>query len=77
MRHYACQARSNDCRFDVTSFSWLPQACYDDGPVVDFLALEAWQWFSTPSGTEPVSLEAVQKKDTPRMYVSWKYHVAH
>jgi hypothetical protein len=54
------QARSNGCRFDVTSFSWLPPACYDDLLVANFLALEPWEWFSDPLGTRPVPLEAIQ-----------------
>jgi len=71
------QARSNGCLFDVVSFSWLPPACYDAVLVDDFLAVEPWEWFLDPLGTQPVLLEAVQRGEGSEMYVSWRYHIVH
>ncbi|KAF6788129.1 hypothetical protein CSOJ01_15099 [Colletotrichum sojae] len=71
------EAHANGCRFDVTSFSWLPPACYDEFIVDDFIASEPREWFLDPSGTRPVPLQTVQRGDIPEMYVSWGYHKAH
>ncbi len=71
------EAQSRGCHFDITSFSWLPPACHDDDLVAEFLALERWEWFLDPAGTQSIPLEEVERGEMAQMYVSWKYHLAH
>jgi len=41
------RALAQGCKFDIVSFSWLPEPCYDAELTAEFLALKAdgWKWY--------------------------------
>ncbi|KAJ4250146.1 hypothetical protein NW762_011957 [Fusarium torreyae] len=38
-------ALSKGCLFDPMSFAWLPDACFDQDLILDFLKAEDWRWY--------------------------------
>lgn len=70
-------AISRGCHFDVTSFSWLPEPCYDKDLAEEFISLTDWHWYRDEAATMEVPLDVVAKGDQRDLFVSMRYHVVH
>lgn len=71
------EARARGCHFDVISFCWLPDACYDAELSAEFLAAHELEWFEDPAKERPLSYEQIITGEHTGLYVNWEYHVAH
>lgn len=76
-------ARARNCSFDLLSFSWLPQQCYDAELTSLFLERN-WTWYRTRTlensvTPEPiaVSQDVVAAGNETVLYVSYRYHIVH
>ncbi|KAK6860975.1 hypothetical protein PG995_004611 [Apiospora arundinis] len=59
------EATARGCQFDVISFSWLPDACYDA------------ELSEAPGQTAAAELRGDHDGEHTGLYVNWEYHVAH
>lgn len=73
----AAEARARGCRFDVMGFLWLPEQCYDQELIDEFVAMREWRFFTDKNKTELVSMEQAKTGEYPILYVSHEYHVRH
>ncbi|KAH7386590.1 hypothetical protein BKA64DRAFT_581059 [Cadophora sp. MPI-SDFR-AT-0126] len=73
----AADAVSLGCHFDVISFAWLPEACYDGELSQQFLALRDWEWFLDSGGMHAVEMGSVLAGDYSQLYVTQEYHMYH
>ncbi|KAI1126940.1 hypothetical protein F5Y10DRAFT_266651 [Nemania abortiva] len=71
------EATERGCRFDVASFCWLPDACYDGGLSEQFDNYRDWEWFLDPDKTQPLSRQQVMTGKYPEVFVRWGYHIRH
>ncbi|KAI1251379.1 hypothetical protein MGN70_005947 [Eutypa lata] len=71
------EARARGCHFDVISFCWLPDACYDAELSSGFLHEHKLEWFEDPAKEQPLSYEEIMTGEHTGLYVNWEYHVAH
>ncbi|KAH8693684.1 hypothetical protein BGW36DRAFT_383520 [Talaromyces proteolyticus] len=72
------EARKRNCSFDLLSFSWQTQECFDSEVINSFLAHPSrpWVYYTSPSANETVAPEVVAQGETVA-YVTWEYHVVH
>ncbi|KAL2062560.1 hypothetical protein VTL71DRAFT_6826 [Oculimacula yallundae] len=74
----AAEARSRNCTFDITSFSWLTPECYEDTLAQEFISWSNWTWYTSedPEDNKQLSFEAANlgEEDT---FVDWNYHMVH
>ena len=75
--HSPTEARALGCHFDIMSFCWLPDKCYDTELSSTFDNLTQWEWFLDPNKTQPVAHEQVMAGEYMGLYVSWEYHLRH
>ncbi|PVH73087.1 hypothetical protein DL98DRAFT_398522, partial [Cadophora sp. DSE1049] len=73
----SAEAVSLGCHFDVMSFAWLPQACFDGELSHQFLALRDWEWFLDSEGTHGVDMGSVLAGEYSQLYVTQEYHMYH
>ncbi|EGP86902.1 uncharacterized protein MYCGRDRAFT_44495 [Zymoseptoria tritici IPO323] len=77
------EARDNHCAFDLLSFSWLPQRCYDAEISAEFLNHSDWSWYkqgyhsASELEPEPVHQSIVEQGGTGDLYVTGSYHLVH
>ncbi|KAI0520847.1 hypothetical protein F5B22DRAFT_54612 [Xylaria bambusicola] len=71
------EAVARGCHFDVISFCWLPDACYDTELAEEFRANHKLEWFVDPDKQHPLSYEQIMTGEHTGLYVNWEYHVAH
>ncbi|KAK7997808.1 hypothetical protein PG989_005848 [Apiospora arundinis] len=71
------EATARGCQFDVISFSWLPDACYDAELSEAFRQKYALEWFADPDKRRPLSYAEIMTGEHTGLYVNWEYHVAH
>lgn len=71
------QASDRGCHFDLMSFSWLPDECYDKELIQEFDSLQDWHWFGNPEGTHQISRSQVLLGEVDALFVSFEYHRAH
>lgn len=71
------QARAAGCKFDVVSFSWLPPECHEQSLIDDFLELQDWQWYRTPTSQDTVHRWLVLDGAHSELYVTREYHIFH
>jgi hypothetical protein len=71
------EAISNGCSFDVMSFTWLPEQCFDEPLMEDFLGQRNWTWHLDGHGQQQADEAAVRKGTHSELYVSWEYHLMH
>ncbi len=73
------EARARGCHFDVMSFSWLPDACWDAALSAEFDDEKPWKWWRYDEhGTlETISHEFVMTGEFTDVYVDQEYHVHH
>lgn len=73
----AQEARARGCHFDVISFCWLPDACYDEELSTTFDNITTWEWFLDPNRTQPIAHEEAMTGEYTGLYVNWEYHLRH
>ncbi|KID85594.1 hypothetical protein MGU_07131 [Metarhizium guizhouense ARSEF 977] len=71
------QARARGCYFDVISFCWLPERCYDAELSQRFDGLTEWEWFVDPNRTQPLTHQQIMTGEHTGLYVNWEYHLLH
>lgn len=71
------EAIARKCAFDVMSFSWLPQGCYDADLTQQFLAMRNWTWTTEEDGKLVVPFDEVIQGLHSELYVTWEYHIFH
>lgn len=73
----ATEARDRGCKFDIISFCWLPEQCYDTQLSQDFDNVHHLEWFMDLNKTQPVSHHDIMTGEHTNLYVNWEYHVNH
>ncbi|KXH46449.1 hypothetical protein CNYM01_08479 [Colletotrichum nymphaeae SA-01] len=68
-------AKKRGCRFDVISFCWLPEECFDAELTRDFQDANNLEWFRDPNRTEPLTLDQIMSGEHTGLYVNWEYHM--
>ena len=71
------EALSLGCSFDVMTFAWLPDRCFDKELVDDFLALKDWNWYLDARGQRIADSASVIAGDYDMVYVKNEYHMYH
>ncbi|KAH6659514.1 hypothetical protein BKA67DRAFT_666304 [Truncatella angustata] len=71
------EATARGCHFDVISFCWLPDECYDAELSQEFDNENQLEWFLDPNRTEPLSHDEIMTGKYTGLYVNWEYHVRH
>lgn len=73
------EAKAAGCHFDLMSFAWLPDACFDGELMDEFLAHPSgpWHWYSDTNKTTEISREEVNLGEYEELYVKWEYHLIH
>lgn len=71
------EATERGCHFDVISFCWLPEECYDAELSRDFDSENQLEWFLDPNRTEPLTHDEIMTGRFTGLYVNWEYHVRH
>jgi len=71
------EARARGCHFDIISFAWLPDACYDKELSDGFDDMAEWKWWLDPNATQPVSHAEAMTGEHTGLYVNWEYHLRH
>ncbi|KAI8631246.1 hypothetical protein F5Y19DRAFT_25287 [Xylariaceae sp. FL1651] len=71
------EALARGCKFDLISFCWLPDECYDSELVETFEAMRTWEYYADSERTEPVSREELLAGRGDGLYVTWEYHLRH
>lgn len=73
----AAHAQAFGCKFDIMSFSWLPEECYDGKLVSSFLKLQDWEHFGSFNSTDkPIPYEVVMRGERS-YHVRWEHHLNH
>ncbi|KAE8381907.1 hypothetical protein BDV26DRAFT_289107 [Aspergillus bertholletiae] len=71
------EARKAGCHFDVISFCWLPDACYDAELSQQFDHENKLEWYLDPNRTLPLSHQEIMTGEYTGLYVNWEYHLRH
>ncbi|KAH8427482.1 uncharacterized protein LDX57_005195 [Aspergillus melleus] len=71
------EARKAGCHFDVISFCWLPDACYDAELSRQFDDENKLEWYLDPNRTLPLSHQDIMTGEYTGVYVNWEYHLRH
>lgn len=71
------QAKALGCNFDIISFCWLPDRCYDAELSSSFEKLAQWEWYMDHNRTKPVPKTEALTGNFDGLYVSWEYHIQH
>ena len=71
------EALSLGCSFDVMTFAWLPDRCFDKELVDDFLALKDWNWYLDVRGQQIADSASVVAGAYDAVYVTNEYHMYH
>ncbi|GMF81654.1 unnamed protein product [Aspergillus oryzae] len=75
--HTAGEARARGCHFDIITFCWLPDRCYDAELSDSLEKLVDWKWYLDRNKTQPVPKEEALQGELDGLYVSWEYSVQH
>jgi hypothetical protein len=67
------EALSNNCKFDILSFSWMPPACHDAELCDNFRMVREWEWFLDENMTQAVEQSEVDKGTYEKVYTSREY----
>ncbi|KAH8881131.1 hypothetical protein GQ53DRAFT_888837 [Thozetella sp. PMI_491] len=71
------EAKARGCHFDIISFCWLHEQCYDAELTRLFDSLAHWEWYYDPNKTQRASREDVELGQLTNLYVSEEYHHQH
>ncbi|KIW97594.1 uncharacterized protein Z519_01178 [Cladophialophora bantiana CBS 173.52] len=67
------EALSNNCKFDVLSFAWMPPACHDPELCEEFCSVREWEWFLDENLTQSVSRTEVEEGRVEKVYTPKEY----
>lgn len=73
-------AVDRNCKFQLWSYSWVPQDCFDQKLNDDFLALrdkEDWKYYDSLEPLTEVPLESVLVGNRNDLYSTWGQHFWH
>jgi hypothetical protein len=70
-------ARARGCHFDIATFSWLNDECYDAELAEQYKASQAWQWFTDADHQNQVEIDVVVRGESSHLFVSWQQHLEH
>ncbi|CAI6336613.1 unnamed protein product [Periconia digitata] len=76
----AAEARSRNCVFETTGFTWLPSACADPTTEAEFLAYiekERLELYRDVNYTDVVPIEEVRRGEGKGFFVTQAYHITH
>jgi hypothetical protein len=73
----SAEALAAGCEFDIMSFTWSPEACFDRELMDDFLARKNWTWWVNEVDEMPLQLLDVQYGQYLQLFVTWEYHLFH
>ncbi|BAE58010.1 unnamed protein product [Aspergillus oryzae RIB40] len=71
------EARAAGCRFDLTTFTWVPPACFDEPLMEEFLGSKNWTWSLDELGIQQVNESFAREGDFESLYTTMDYHVTH
>ncbi|OOO14952.1 ABC transporter related protein [Aspergillus oryzae] len=68
--HTAGEARARGCHFDIITFCWLPDRCYDAELSDSLEKLVDWKWYLDRNKTQPVPKEEALQGELDGLYVA-------
>lgn len=71
------EALQAGCIFDLMSFTWTHEDCYDADLETDFLSHQAWKWYLDREGTAAADEKRVREGQFASLHVTWEYHRLH
>lgn len=73
------QAKANGCHFDMMSWLWLPNECFDAELVEEFIQLRDWKWYTHHRGLEEdrVPVADVKTGMYDSLWAPQEYHMWH
>lgn len=72
------EARAAGCHFDIISWTWLAEPCYDAGLSEAFAAeTQDGDWFVDEARTQPLTRDQVLSGEYTGIYVRIGYHLRH
>jgi hypothetical protein len=71
------EALAAGCHFDIISFSWLPDECYDAELAFEFKNFNNWAYYLDRNRTWPVSQELALTGGFAGLYTEFEYHLRH
>lgn len=71
------EARSAGCHFELFSFSWVPNECFDRNLAASFNDIRNWEFWLSKDGTGPVSQVEAETGNYDSLYTTWGYHLQH
>lgn len=70
------EARALGCKFDIMSFAWTPQACYDPILSQSFLSTQGpWTFYLDHNATIPLAFESLGDHNV--IWTEHHYHIVH
>ncbi|KAJ6005649.1 hypothetical protein N7451_003593 [Penicillium sp. IBT 35674x] len=80
--HFDCGETPSDaarlgCKFDLSSFTWVPRTCFDSELMEDFLSTSDWRWSLDRDGYQIVTEEYARTGQFERLYTTAAYHATH
>lgn len=70
------EAKARGCKWDISSFAWLPQECLDEELTAQFRAAGPWKFYGDQNKTVEVS-EDDFGEDLAPVWLTNRLHVAH
>ncbi|OJJ29815.1 hypothetical protein ASPWEDRAFT_73229 [Aspergillus wentii DTO 134E9] len=64
----SAQAHTAGCHFDIITFCWLPDRCYDAELSSSFDDLVDWKWYLDRNKTQPVPKEEALRGELDGLY---------
>jgi len=85
IKHSPCgsnadEARAAGCHFEVMTWCWQADACYDVELETQFRTYTDWHFFRDQEGKSevlPSEYGELERRDELVLYTSWEYHIVH
>lgn len=77
------EAEALGCRFQLWSYAWVPEPCFDPVLEEDWLEMQpqpsptGWQYFEDFNGTRVVDVDVVLRGRSDKLYTTWGQHLWH
>lgn len=80
--HFDCGETPSDaarlgCKFDLSSFVWVPATCFDGETMEEFLNASDWRWSLDREGQQMVTEEFARTGKFEGLYTTLTYHAMH